>query len=394
LIAVGALLGGKVRDVSNGRTNLFGMVVAPSSAGKDWPGKRIQQIFLGAGAEALVGAGRITSDSALEVALTTSRILWFSLDEAGEFFSQLRQAGMGSGNAIHYSTLKPALKELWSSANCLYRGKQRAEGECRKILEPHVCLWCASTPGRLYQGVNSEDLADGFIPRVLFAITDDRPEYTIQTAIPPPESITTLVNAWVSRQIPQQAGCGDILAATTTNTILVPTNSGALKIFEAFNRRCAKLLVDGEECQDKIAPLWGKGLENARRVALTIAAGDEYEHPEIGEYHATYATRLVEASTLDLIASIRRYMADSLDQHEKQKIMELVEKHKDAGISKSDLIRATQVMSKRSRDAYLAELVEAAMLLQGKHPDSGRGAWYWKPPYGLNILRQEERGVQ
>jgi hypothetical protein len=83
-VGVGTLMARKFRDTSNGRTNLYAMGVAKSSSGKDHPGKCLSQLFSAAGADCLLGGNRVTSDSAIEVALTGSPAQLFQFDEAGD----------------------------------------------------------------------------------------------------------------------------------------------------------------------------------------------------------------------------------------------------------------------------------------------------------------------
>jgi hypothetical protein len=395
MIAAGAVFGGKVRDISDGRTNLYGMGVAESSAGKDHPFKCILKLFAAAGAEKLLGGGRVTSDSALEVALMENYAQLFGFDESGDFLSHIKQAGSGSGNSSHLSTIKPALKELWSSANCLYRGKQRAEGELRRILEPHVCLWCLSTPGRLYQGITADDLADGFLARIIFAISFDWPDYSFTTAAPPPDSLVSITQAWLMRQISAPEGMKDVAAATTRHQLLVPMQPDAVTIFNRFNKQCAKLLREGTQKGDKIAPLWGKAFENARRIALTLASGDRYDGAEIMEYHAKYSCTFIEQTILDTIDSISQNMAENRFEADKQRLVKLIARAGRDGMSKGIFSTKTGFLDKRQRDSYIAELVECNEIVFGRNPDhpEARSGWLWKYPHGLDVIERSLPGT-
>jgi hypothetical protein len=389
-VAAGALMGGKIKDCSNGRTNIFGMGVAPSSGGKDHQRKVISELFVDAGADRLLGAGRVTSDSALEVALVASWVQLFLFDEAGDFFSNIKQAGQGS--AAHLGTIKPALKELWSSANCLYRGKQRAIDEVRKILEPHVCLWMVTTPEKLYDGVGAGDIADGFIPRIVIAISHDWSEISLNTHVKPPSSLVSIAQAWDQRVIQAPEGSGNIGAAIGRWQLLVPTHDAAMSEFASFGKKCTKLMREAEGKNDKTAPIWGKCLEQARRFALTHAAGDRYDNPEIQRYHAHWACEYMQASTLDLIDHISQNMSENLIEKDKQRIVSIIGKTGRRGMSKAEFSRDTQFLNKRTRDGYITELMESGQIVFGTHPDhpGARGGWLWKHPFGLDLLTEKQ----
>jgi hypothetical protein len=388
LVAAGALFGGKVRDISNGRTNLYAMGVAPSSAGKDHPFKCILQLFVAAGGEKLLGGGRVSSDSAIEVALMAHPVQLFGIDEAGEFLTHIRQ-GTGTGTASHLVTIKPALKELWSSANCLYRGKQRIDADVRKIMEPHVCLWALTTPGRLYEGINSCDMEDGFIPRMIFALSNECPEYEMREFRPPPKSLMTLTQAWLSRAISSPVDSeGDILSAVSKHQLLVPMQHDAMMAFREFGRFCKRQMGDGEETQDKTGAIWGKGLENSRRVALTLATGERYDGPEILGFHAEYSCALIKQTILDLIDSIKAHMSENQWQAHKKDILKIIARAGANGISKSELTNKTQwLQNSKVRNSYIEDMTEAGLIVIGKKNNK---TWIWRFPYGIKTEGSEE----
>jgi hypothetical protein len=380
LTAAGALYGGKVRDISDQRTNLYSMGIAPSSAGKDHPFACVQKLFLAAGCDSLLGGGRVTSDSALETALVGNPVQLFGIDEAGDFFSNIR-AGANSSGSQHLATIKPAMKELWSSAAKQFRGKQRADEEIRRINMPHVSLWALTTPGRFYEGVSTGDLEDGFLPRMVVAISSERPDYAFPESTTPPVSLVELTKAWAQRVVPPPDSLGNLAAATTRHSMLIQTQASAMSVFRAFSQKCKKELDKNE----RTSPLWGKGVENARRIALILAASDRFDNAEICEFHAQYAVALVQACIQDIALSISRNMAENAFEKDKQRIYRIILDRKDKGISKSELTRHTQwLRDPKTRDAYLVDLQSANLIVVGNKPTKTRpSTWIWQYPYGL-----------
>jgi hypothetical protein len=389
IVAAGALFGGKVMDESSGRTNIFAMGVAPSSAGKDHPFKAISRLFEVSGAEKLIGGGSVTSDSALEVALTAYPIQLFGIDEAGDFLSGLKNAN-GSG-AAHLSTIKPALKRLWSSADGMYKGKQKADEEVKRIMNPHVCLWALTTPGRFYEGVGSGDLEDGFVARMMFAISDKRESYRFVASAPPPEYLISTTQSWLERKNQESGEDGDIRSIISAKPILVATTEGAWKVFRHYQKIWEDMLRKGDDGSEKTAPIWGKGMENARRVALALAAGDEFHNPEVQEAHAHYACLLTHQTIIDLVDSIKTHMSDNAWEADKKKILKLLIAAGPSGISRSDLIRRTQwLRDRKTRESYIADMAEASIIVVGKKKTSTRPSeWIWAHPYGLQIGGEE-----
>lgn len=392
LTACGALFGRKVRDQSNGRTNLYMMGVAHSSAGKDHPADCIEQLFALAGASGLLGGSRVTSDTAIELALSANPVQLFNWDEVGHMFAAIKQAGVGSGNGQHLRTIVPALMQLYSSAHKLFVGKQKAEEELRRIDQPHVCVWGLTSPDVLYQSLSTAELRDGWLGRVITVISHDRPKYQIKRAMPPPEGLVSMVQAWLTRVIPPPDDVGNIRAATGCYQKEIPTDAAAMKVFEDFRDECYERMLKCDSAGDDAQYLWGKALQNARRIALIVAVGDQFDGAEIGEFHAKYGCELIRLCTLRFSECIKHNLADNQFEADKQKIMRIISATGSEGISKCELTKRTPSFKNReTRNSYIADLAEARMIVVGmneKRPDAKAG-WLWKYPYGLTSGEQE-----
>jgi len=389
LTACGALFGQKVRDESNGRTNLYMMGVAASSAGKDHPSKCIRTLFAHAGASAILGGSRVTSDTALEMALMSNPIQLFTWDEMGHFLSSIKQAGAGSGGAQHLRTIVPALMELYSSAGDMYIGKQKADGEIRRIEQPHVCVWGLTSPDVLFEGLSTRELRDGWLGRVITLISHDRPKPNPLKAVPAPEAIVQMTQAWIQRVVPPPEGVGNILGATTCFQHTTVTQPGAYQIFSEFNDRCYARMLDCDKNSDDVQFLWGKAFQNARRIALIVANGTQFDGAEITPQHAKFGCDFIEWNITQFAEEIRDNLADNAWESDKHKILKLLEKRGSAGMSKSDLTRLTpQLRDKRTRDAYIDDLREGGQVVVGMNPlyPEARAGWLWKTPFGLDIV--------
>jgi len=385
LAACGVLMGRKVADESDGRTNMYVMGVAHSSAGKDHPADCVEKLFAASGASTLLGGSRVTSDSALELALEVNPSQLFTWDEVGHMFAAIKQAGVGSGNAMHLRTIVPALMQLYSSPHKLYIGKQKAEGEARRIDQPHVCIWGLTSPDVLLSSLSRSELRDGWLGRVITIFSSDRPMYRITQRQPPPEHLINLVQAWLVRSIPAPEGTGDISGAIGAYQIETPMQAQARKVFDDFNKYTYKKREAYNKKGDDAEFLWGKALQNARRIALVLANGDRYEGAEITEYHAHYGCEFISATIKDFELAIEHSMADSQWEADKQKILRLITQSGKDGISKAALTKRTQfIKDRKTRNAYLEDLQEAGMIDFGFHPDhpNARSGWYWKHPYG------------
>ena len=380
MIACGVIFGRKVRDESGGRTNLYGIGVGHSTAGKDHPGKCIAELLLESGAEKYLG-GKPTSDSAIELMLSQWPISLFMLDEMGHYLSQIKQASISSGSQ-HLTSIVPCLMELYTSANKPWLGKIRADEEQsrRKILQPHVGFWGLTTPDKLYSALSTKEIQDGWLGRVVTVISLDIPRYQWRECSPPPPSLITQTSAWVTREIPAKEGDGDIRGSVNPNQILVPTHPAARKRLEDFGEACYLRRVNGDD-SDPTLLMWGRAMETARRIALTLAVGENYDGAEISEANADLACTWVSSNLLRFREYALPHIADTTFERERQFIQKLISDKGKIGIAKSELTRRSQrIKDKKMRDGYLAELVEAGIVNVGT---KNKNTWYWVAPFGL-----------
>ena len=371
----GALFGRKVKDESNGRTNIYCMGVGHSSAGKDHPTKTIARIIQAARIEPLLG-GEVTSDTAIEICLKESPTKLFLMDEVGHFLRTINQA---TGGSPHLKTIVPMFMKLFSSANSLYVGKQRVTGgPANQLDQPCVCIWGVTTPQILYDNMTREELEGGWTARNLVFVSDTRPEYRFTRETPVPDGIATLCNAWQTRTIapPDPSNAFSVLRA---NQIVVPTNADALAVFKDFGHKAHEKMLAADRSGDVCNYLWGKALENARRIALIIACGEHYDGAEIGRSEAEYGCRLVEFLINRLSEAVHNNVAETGWERDKHKIMKIIDGGQADGISKSELTRKTQwVKNRKTRDEYLQDLCDAGLcIVQDRAPEHGNRAWIW-----------------
>ena len=348
LCLAGTLYGRHFKDASGQRTNLFLMGVGFTSCGKDHALKSVSRALDSCGASNL-RLGPVTSDSAVEYALKRNPRFAMIIDEAGHFFANVASAG-ASGSPLH--ALKPALLELWSCANGCWKGKQRVpknekENEPVLIDSPHVCLFGMTQPQIFFDGVSCTDLRDGWLARNLFFISKTRPLPRFVPEPTVPSRICAEVLTWKNES-----------AGVRT----VPADAAALAVFNDFNMEIHRKMLKADKSGDETNYLYGKALENARRVALVLAVGRDAGRSSITGEDAVYACRLVRYLVDDLIRAVRETVAETSDEKAKKRILQVVASVGRGGITKKELTRRTQFIRKSFRDEYLDDLVEGGEL--------------------------------
>ena len=236
LTLAGTLFSRKVQASDGQRTNVFVMAIGYTSCGKDHALKSIARILDSCEASHL-RLGQMTSDSAIEWALKRQPRLCCLIDEAGYFFGGVSDP-KAKGSPQH--SIKPALLELWSSANSRWVGKQRVPKDGKSeippivIENPSLCLYATSQPQIMFEGLTRNDLRDGWLARNLFLISRSRPKPAFKEMKPVPNSIRGVVYQYKDDPSSAKAtegkgqGCGD-------EVVTVPTSAEATEVFQAFN---------------------------------------------------------------------------------------------------------------------------------------------------------------
>ena len=395
LSMAGAVLGRRVK-AGKTRSNLFTIGVAATSAGKSNPMRQCCRILTEAGCGEMIGGRGATSDSAIEKLLYESPSLFLPWDEIGLLLAGFKQGGQHTGAIV------PFLMSIHSASNSDYRGKDRAMEESRLIKQPCLSIFGSTTPGRFTQALDSDELDDGWVARCLiFSVDGVLPPLSNHDDKPIPERIVEWVKFWRSQWDTQRApvASGDIAAATGRHNegpevepypIDVPVTAVANRMFsdidEEFRRR--------SEEEDMLAGIWGKAQENARKIALIIACGNDTDNPRIDENMADYACRMVRF----ILADFERFIAPRLNDNAvtctKQKVVRIIGGYGAKGVKKGDLTRKTQFLSgDQARTVCLRDLIDAGLIFSRKIKVGGNQTcdYYWTPRNYAKWLEQNAK---
>jgi hypothetical protein len=158
-------------------------------------------------------------------------------------------------------------------------------------------------------------------------------------------------------------GSGDSVTSAI-NSIVVETDEDAEKVFIAFD--------DESERQGKLNKemdcLWAKAEENARRIALIVAASDNFAEPRITRAIARYACRLMTYLLHDFEHMIVPEIVSGETETKKRQIVKIVENSKHTGVTKSILTNATKNMVASQRDMLIKDLIEGKDIWKSLDP--------------------------
>lgn len=380
LTACGAMLGRGVQDYTGQRTNIYSLAVGATSAGKNDPLKAIP-ILLNALGRGRLLTGELTSDAALESELLLFPVKCLMLDEAGHYLGSLKSTGQNNG---HLKTVMPMLTKAWSAANGVLLGKSRAPDTngkmrpTRQIVEPCVSLYATSAPDVLFASMTDDDMKDGSIPRFVSFISEKRPKFQPKTAAAIPERLRTdLNNALILLDLPMAKYASDVKDENYPKPILIPESDDARGVFARFMEMQYSMMCAADK-GDPPLYLYGKVGENARRVALIVAALRNPSAPVVDEYAARYATELVRLSVSEMVEYVRQNVANSKDERDRQSVARAIHRAGGSGLSKSALTRMTRAIRRSDRDDYILDLIDERTIQEFRvRPKNGGKSETW-----------------
>ncbi|MCD8140495.1 MAG: bifunctional DNA primase/polymerase [Planctomycetaceae bacterium] len=364
LALAGALLGRKVRDEWDLRTNIYCLGVGASSCGKDHSRRIVKSLCTAAGiAGEILGGEEVTSDSAIATYMKTNPSCLFQWDEIGYMIASMKDKNAST----HRKSIVPMLMKLYSSANSVYLGKEYASTERNDIIQPNLCLYGTTVPEKLWGGLSTDEIRDGFLSRMLVFIShDDDPEIddSNSRAGQPPQHFVEKIAALWNYRADAPKGVPDVQSVHGLHQVTIPTHTEAQARYLEFRRFVRERRRIAAENHDATAYLWGRAEENARKVGLIVAAMDAMtlESAAVTSYHADYACRLLTALMADFAAAVGNNIADSKVELTIRKVLQWVKDAGEEGLPRRVL--SNRLRNPRERNEAIDDLVREGEIFE------------------------------
>lgn len=249
-----ACLGRGVMDESGTKTNLYTVVLAPSSGGKQAPQDCIRAVFDRSSNPNKV-AGKVTSDAAIGSLLSDTPSLLCLWDEYGLFLQKAKGGVM--------ATINDTLLDLWGAANSRYRLKAYADKE-RDIIINQPCFSFSgySTADHFWSALTRMQLRDGFAGRIMVVDTGKRGERKNRKFMYPPQRLVDRTNFWINRFTTFGSTIG---IEDDPDAEIIPVSAEAERAYDELWD-----VVEGYTTDEEQA-IWGRAPEKARKLALMRA---------------------------------------------------------------------------------------------------------------------------
>ena len=340
------------------RSNLFIVVSAPSSAGKENGRKALKAALSRPCAIDMLGSGSVASDTAILRTLEEKKRVLFPFDEVGHMIANNKAAK----GAAHLANIAPTLMELYSSAGGIWPGRSYADKDnnIAPIEDPHLCIYGTTTPIMVKQAFTSEDAQTGFTGRVLFFQSFDEPVPRIKpNGAKFPNGVRDYIEFMCASD--PKALSGDLAFLNQSKELPcakeLPCDSDASDLLREFQLKLHTQKVKNQ-C-DSIKGIIGKAYEICMRVAICAAVAENYRNPRITTKAAQWAIDLVQYLTDECLVMAEKNMHNTELDEECDKILCKIRSIK-GGVSRREIMQTVKGIGERGSAAdygrVLAEL--------------------------------------
>lgn len=363
-----AIMGRRCATPTNLRSNVYIVGVGDTACGKESGVSEPVTILKLAGLERFLGTSDWTSAAAIRGSLSKSASQVCLVDEFGKWLRRV------SGDRVppHLQGVKDMLMQSYSRASGVMLGVAYANQRDNPqvdILEPNLCVYGASTPDELFGALDHGAITDGFLNRILFFHVDDR--------LPPMRELDLMVEGDREKLRDQLFQSlrelevatrpeGELVevtndGSTKTGCRVVPWTPEARAKWRTIQQRCDDRMRELRDQGSQIAELWVRAAAHVAKLAMIRGVTDDPTQP-VDVHHVDWADELVSWSTERTAAVCAAHVADNSNEATTKRVMRIIEKAGQDGLSLSQLTRATQWLRRSERIDVLRTLQEGGQV--------------------------------
>lgn len=364
---------------------MYWVLIAPTATGKEAALRCITDVVAAYGD--LRRAGAPTSHGGVLAALERNPASCFVIDELGEYLKGVFEPKAAGFKAA----IGPVLMDLYTKGGTEYAGQEYAKQtgpDARKradINSPCPSIFGATTPLTFYAALSAAAIDNGFLPRLLpFRAPDMVPAPNfMQKEEPIPAAVCEWLDAVKSRiaQHQKELGVGgNLRGAQSYCPVHVPFSAEALEL------RNAEMLMIWERRNSGVdllsSNMMSRTVENAARVALTLALADNPHATEVGVEHLQLALDIVSYAADVFLNDMRKNVFDSKFAELETKVLEYIKKFyvdQKCGVAEgtlSDRCRSYKNATQSQRKAVIEALEGQGRITRDK---TQKDSWRFTP---------------
>ena len=312
------LVGRKVQDKRDNRSNIYLIALADSGTGKDHPRKVNFNIAFRAGVAGAIGDA-FASGEGLEDALFMHPSMLFQADEFDCIFNTLKYSKDNRAESINEKLLK-----FYGASNTIYPLRKKASAkkkdgtvhEIAHIVNPNLVLLGTAIPQYFYESLSRRVLENGLVARCIIVEAGKRGEAGNPQPITPSDSLiraaTYLANLDVNGNLtnvyPKPLIITETPEATAALREVQLECDRRYNFYEAQNEGAAKAL-------------WARAHEKVCKLAMLHGISSNVYNPLITEKSVRWAWKFIDHLTGRMLYMANRYVYENVFDEKCQRVL-------------------------------------------------------------------------
>jgi len=358
---VGALKSGRQTSEFGINPNIYSCSIALTSTGKSQCQSVIEEICAECNLDHLL-MGQPASDVGLLNALSQEPRKLLIWDEFG-----IALRSIGAAKASYETRILATIMDLYSAGKRRYRGKEYSKSSKEKRIDidkPMLSLFAASTPARFFDSLSSDFVEDGFLPRILLFLGEDK-------TVGKDSYYTPISNRILCEVAGLEAGeheecAGDVGKYLRVRTDVVQFDEMALEFARALKTTAKIFSEENEKSNPILSAYYRRMFENTVKVAVILS-----EKGVVTENCFRYSEALVRFLTESAAKVCFERLFDNQEEKSsnkaREKILARIEKYLKVGevaiwSEFSKQANFHKIKPNKLRDQTIDELVEEGII--------------------------------
>ena len=318
------LVGRKVQDKRDNRSNIYLIALADSGTGKDHPRKVNFNIAFRAGVAGAIGDA-FASREGLEDALFMHPSMLFQADEFDCIFNTLKYSKDNRAESINEKLLK-----FYGASNTIYPLRKKASAkkkdgtvhEIAHIVNPNLVLLGTAIPQYFYESLSRRVLENGLVARCIIVEAGKRGEAGNPQPITPSDSLIRAatylanldVNGNLTNEYPKPLIITETPEATAAFREVQLECDRRYNFYEAQNEGAAKAL-------------WARAHEKVCKLAMLHGISGNVYNPLITEKSVRWAWKFIDHLTQRMLYMADRYVYENIFDEKCQRAIRKLQEH-------------------------------------------------------------------
>ena len=318
------LVGRKVQDKRDNRSNIYLIALADSGTGKDHPRKVNFNIAFRAGVAGAIGDA-FASGEGLEDALFMHPSMLFQADEFDCIFNTLKYSKDNRAESINEKLLK-----FYGASNTIYLLRKKASAkkkdgtvhEIAHIVNPNLVLLGTAIPQYFYESLSRRVLENGLVARCIIVEAGKRGEAGNPQPITPSDSLIRAatylanldVNGNLTNEYPKPLIITETPEATAALREVQQECDRRYNFYEAQNEGAAKAL-------------WARAHEKVCKLAMLHGISGNVYNPLITEKSVRWAWKFIDHLTQRMLYMADSYVYENVFDEKCQKVIRMLREH-------------------------------------------------------------------